>query len=214
MLDDNAKWSKKIRHEIFNEDTYRLKRLFKSGKKFDVILDIGANVGWFFNLANALFSGAKIICVEPSPRNMSFLKQNTANNPVELVHLALGNGSGDKLYFLQHGSNHGASMCYDKPVAGAVEVDTIDYKWLYDNYLKNAKSSFVKIDCEGGENNILDHPEYFDLFNDVSYLAMEIHAVTSKEGLEQFIEHIRTRHTHHIEQHYGKYNGMLYMERI
>ncbi|MBA8879393.1 FkbM family methyltransferase [Phyllobacterium myrsinacearum] len=76
------------------------------------LLELGGNIGTqtvYFSLSRSF---ARIISVEPDPRNFELLKSNIAQNSIEdrvtLVNCAAGDHDGE-IDFFQHSSNHGKS---------------------------------------------------------------------------------------------------------
>jgi FkbM family methyltransferase len=122
---------------------------------FDMLIDVGANVGFYTCLAAS--RGKSVIAIEPLPRNIRYLRQNLANNHfenVEIYPIAVGNAPGVmKLY----GRYQGASLI---PHWG--KQPTFDYHEVEVRTLDQIVGAcadkfkvFVKIDVEGAEHLVL-----------------------------------------------------------
>ena len=71
---------------------YLVKKIIRDG---DVIIDIGANLGYFSKTFSRLSPNGKVICVEPLPQYYSILNHFLkARKNVEIHHVALGKDAG------------------------------------------------------------------------------------------------------------------------
>jgi FkbM family methyltransferase len=122
--------------------------------RFDVLVDVGANVGLYTCLA--LQHGKQVIAFEPLPTNVSTLCRNLAANgwSTEVWPVALSDAAG--IAFL-YGGGTGASLV--KGWAGISEnwrrpipLNTLDYI-LGARFAD--KRLFIKIDVEGSEFDVL-----------------------------------------------------------
>ncbi len=120
------------------------------------LVDIGANFGWYTCLFSILGNDNKVYSVEPSPDNISFLKENIKNNNLKNVSLfecALGDKRSTQPLYLANPKNPGAhSLIKDTPQQNLnteflqVEVNTLD------NLFKDLEViDLMKIDIEGYE---------------------------------------------------------------
>jgi FkbM family methyltransferase len=149
----------------------------------DVVLDIGANNGFFTCYAAA--QGAKVFAFEPQPDTFELLQQNIAsNNLVSLVSAfpyALGAEDGSATLHITDRLGGGMSSTQTRYVEKAkveikdsVEVPVRQFSSLI-NSLGIDRMTMLKIDCEGAElailQDILDH----GLDERIDYIAMEYH---------------------------------------
>ena len=133
-------------------------------QNWDLALDIGANIGlWAKDLSN-FFN--KLICFEPNPYCVEYLKKNINIKNSEINSCALGSTEEEKNLFL-HPTNSGASsfvnntkVGYDnqsRAVFGEFPKETkkayVEIKKLDSFNIK--KIDFIKIDVQGFELEVL-----------------------------------------------------------
>lgn len=116
--------------EILNFKNYEpneLKMMRKILKKDSILLDIGANIGWYcLNLAGNVSKG-HIFAFEPIPKTYKFLKKNIALNNiknVKLYNFGLSDKNGEEIFY------------YDPKLSGAASLRKLH---------KNRKK--IKIKC-------------------------------------------------------------------
>jgi len=133
-----------------------------------VILDVGANVGYFSMLGRELYPKAKIYAFEPVPKTFSCLEKNFKEDKnVKVFNLALSDHTGSgKMSFNEE--NSAVSSLNDEGNVD-VEITTLDY-FLKDK--KVDKVDILKIDTEGFENFVLKGAE--DILKNVKYILMEV----------------------------------------
>ncbi|MCY4288791.1 MAG: FkbM family methyltransferase [Aestuariivita sp.] len=136
------------------------KEVFCKLPKDSTVIDIGANIG---NHSNYFFDHfVSVIAVEPNPMVADILSANVKylldshdhemRPVVQVVNVALSNTSG-KLGFKVNHSNLGKSEITDNSTDMKVDVMTLD---LLSSELRTREISFIKIDVEGHEENVLD----------------------------------------------------------
>jgi FkbM family methyltransferase len=135
-------------------------------RKEDLVIDIGANHGYFACYAAA--KGCRLICFEPSATNQTWLKKNIAINglcdQVELHATAVGAQSGSTtLYLLPKlgGAMHTIEPAF-AAAYGHADITLFDTEQVpvvsLATYLANKGYPAVrllKLDCEGSEYAIL-----------------------------------------------------------
>lgn len=126
----------------------------------DIVLDIGANIGYYTLIfANLVGPGGKIFSFEPEPTNFNLLKKNIEINGhqnITIENVAVSNDSGKIKLFLsekdpgQHKIDCGIDVSNNYIIVNKISLD---------DYFKNnplaKKISFIKIDVEGSEINVL-----------------------------------------------------------
>jgi FkbM family methyltransferase len=130
------------------EETKLWKELIKNDS---IVLDIGANIGYFTLIMSKL--ARQVHAFEPDPRNFQILQNNIeANNikNVKLYHSAAAETAGSSTLYLSE-INRGMHRLYrsDWCKEGSVQVQTVRIDDIID------QSDFVKIDVEGAELGVL-----------------------------------------------------------
>jgi len=133
---------------------YGLHHDFKNG---DVVLDVGAHVGFFTQwVLPRITPSGKVIAIEPHPRNFFELKSSCGNfSNVELVNAAAGLREGTQQLW-NNAHNSGAHSLYKTPgypYLFEIPVPAINLGLLCKQ--RGLKPTFVKIDTEGAEAVIL-----------------------------------------------------------
>jgi FkbM family methyltransferase len=147
--------------------------------KDEVILDLGGYIG--DSSLYALNNGAKqVISLEPSPNNLEVYKlQKHINNPkLILLEEAVSNINGTaKFYITKENKATGSHSL--KNVRGREEYTVKTRKW--EELLNEYNPTIIKMDCEGGEDNI-----DFNLINNkVKAIMCELHPKFCKRKFER-----------------------------
>lgn len=129
----------------------------KEIKKGDIVLDIGANIGYYTLIfAKLIGEKGKVFAFEPEPTNFALLKKNVEINAyknVILIQKAVSNRTGKlKLYLCE--DNKGDHRTYNSHDGRkSIEIEAI----RLDDYFKNydRKVNFIKMDIQGAEGNAL-----------------------------------------------------------
>jgi len=122
-------------------------------KKGDVVLDLGANIGYYTLIfAKLVGESGKVFAFEPEPANFSLLKKNmeiNGYNNIILIQKAVSDR--DKIIKLYlHKYNKGAHTIYKSyDNQEFVEIKTVKPDDYFENY--NGKIDFIKMDIEGSE---------------------------------------------------------------
>jgi FkbM family methyltransferase len=132
------------------QETEIIKKIVNQG---DVVLDIGANIGYFTLLFSRLVGpSGKVYSFEPEPENFSLLKKNVELNNYKniiLIQKAVSNENRKIKLFLSM-NNEGDHQIYDSGEnRNFIEIDSI----RLDDYFKNfeKKINFIKMDIQGAE---------------------------------------------------------------
>jgi len=156
-----------------DDDCYDLDRIdFKPG---DVVIDIGAHIGFFAIYTALRFPQVVIHSFEPFPENYELLQQNLERNGITNVRTyQLGvSGSGRPLDMVTNPQNSGNSTCYSRTLeysrTTGIPSTTLDH--IFDS-LGIDKCKLLKIDCEGSEYEILFSTRSLAK---VEYLSGEFH---------------------------------------
>ncbi|EGP92870.1 FkbM family methyltransferase [Nitrosarchaeum koreense] len=127
-------------------------------KKGDVVIDIGANIGYYTLIfAKLVGDTGKVFAFEPDPTNFELLRKNIEANGYKNVILeqkALSNKEGKVTLALSKQNTAGHHISSEQQDSkNSIQVDAI----IADNYFKNfeRKINFVKMDVEGAESIVL-----------------------------------------------------------
>ncbi|MBI2607942.1 MAG: FkbM family methyltransferase [Candidatus Doudnabacteria bacterium] len=149
-------------------------RVFAIGKH-DVVVDVGANKGYFTVYASIQASKGRVFAFEPVPFLLEALAENIKLNQlsnVEIISKALWETAGRYRMYLTE--NIGGHSLYQKPWSkGELEIETMTLEqFMLDHGLE--KINFLKLDCEGAEYNILLNikPE---ILKRIEKIALEYH---------------------------------------
>lgn len=148
-------------------DTELFKKMVKEGM---IVVDIGANVGYFTLIAAKLVGKSGIVyAFEPEPTNYELLCKNIEVNGytnVIPIQKAVSNRNGkakiwcDKINFASPSFSRDNVLVFLKDNIleknSFVEVETITLDEFLKNTVRNAKVDIIKIDVEGAEGLIID----------------------------------------------------------
>ncbi len=157
-------------------------------KKDDIILDVGAHIGFFTLLAAKLALKGKVYAFEPSPENFKLFQENVNLNNlnnVVLINKAMAEKSGMREFALSPDDPAGHAIPYEKTTRKIINIPTISLDdFIKENNIK--KIDFLKMDCEGAEYEIFYNSSK-ETLNKVKKISMEYHDV----DLERTVNHIK-----------------------
>lgn len=125
--------------------------------KGEVVLDIGANIGYYTLIAAKLVGeNGKVFAFEPDPSNFAILQKNVEMNGyknVILVQKAVSNETGKlRLYLCE--DNKADHRIYDSHDGRKfIEIEAVRLDDYFKNY--NGKVDFIKMDIQGGEGGAI-----------------------------------------------------------
>lgn len=124
-------------------DTEKSEYWFNHIKPDDLVIDVGANIGWFSKIASLKTSN--IIAIEPEDKAFSLLERNCPG--IELYKLCAGN-SIEEVGLIVSSDNYGDNRT---SIHGNIKrrQNTID------NIVAGRKVSAIKIDTQGWEPNVI-----------------------------------------------------------
>ena len=161
--------------DVVLDDEYGLECLPISPK---TILDVGANVGIFSIWARANFPSAVIHAYEPNPTLLPYLKENTSQVGAELHAEGVSGRDGFGSLTVEGESMVGQCM--------AGESGNIPLVSLRNTIQRLGGSvDLLKLDCEGAEWSILEHPEAFTA---VRCVRMEYHLIDSSHTTVRLVK--------------------------
>jgi FkbM family methyltransferase len=134
-------------------ETRLMRELLSPG---DVVVDIGAHIGWYATIASSLVQEGKVIAFEPYPTNASTLKENLRLNHcdnVSVMECALGEQSGTTSLASHEGdSGSVTALTWAHEGRSEVPITTLDD---VDDALDFGPVALVKIDVEGWEGHVI-----------------------------------------------------------
>lgn len=134
-------------------EAFQTELIKKQIKYDDVVLDLGANIG-YYTLIFAKLAGqnGKIFAFEPDPGNFSLLQKNLQINHyhnVTVINKAVSDKN-EKIRLYLSENNQGDHRIYDSfDDHQSVEIETIRLDDYFENY--PGKINFIKMDIQGAE---------------------------------------------------------------
>jgi FkbM family methyltransferase len=172
----------------------------------DVVIDVGANIGFFTVLASILVGPTgRIVAFEPSAENVERLRANLAYNDcknVTVVEKAVTDQVGEVEFFINSG-NSGGHALWDIgqwpgyveqngiPLRVAVPATTLDAEW---GRLRLPAPKVIKIDAEGADQRVLEGASDLLARQKPRFVVAELHPFglakmgCNQESLRGFIE--------------------------
>jgi FkbM family methyltransferase len=156
-------------------------------KEGSVILDIGANIG-YYSLLSSKIDNVKIHAFEPDQRNRERLdyhiKINNANN-ISLYSKALSDSKGQSHFISHSDDNWGMSHISSEGKGDLINTSTID-SFVKEKYI--GKIDIIKIDTEGHELNVVKGGN-LTIERDKPVFAIEV-SEKNRISLELFFKNI------------------------
>jgi len=137
-------------------EPYLTKLMLSKIKTGDVILDIGANIGYYAVLfADKVGKKGKVIAIEPDPINFEILQKNIKNNKlfnVVAVQAAVGNEN-KKMEIYESKENYGDHRMWGNGPTKPVFCRRLDDLL---KELEYKKIDFIKMDVQGFETEVIE----------------------------------------------------------
>jgi len=159
-------------------------------KEKDVIVDIGAHVGYFTIYAAKKAKRGKVISFEPSKESFKVLKNNLKINNIQNVNvenIGVRNESGNSILYVDRDNEIGNSMFSNDKNLIKENVQVTSITEIIKKY--NIKSiDLLKLDCEGAEYEIiLKLP--INILNKIKRISMEVHKIDNFDikDIEKFL---------------------------
>jgi len=161
-------------------------------KENDTVLDIGAQIGVFSVYAAASAKAGRVYSFEPFSENYALLKRNIELNSrgnIEPFQMAVAGTAGTKDFYIS--KNTGGHSFYGSPKQEKISVQAIALA----DFIKEkglAKIDYFKMDCEGGEYDILfSLPD--EILNKISKIGMEYHNLDETRHVARLREFLESR---------------------
>lgn len=169
--------------EVFMEDVYDINQLASRLPSEGLVIDIGANGGFFDCILLSKNPGLKILAYEPLPANVQSLQElvrmNTGlENRLQVFGAAVTGKKIDSLeLFIESYSNHSVVASsvahFDERNKSSIRVPTITFQEIL-LPLQINEVVLLKIDCEGSEYDIFYNtpPEFIQK---IPFISAEVH---------------------------------------
>jgi FkbM family methyltransferase len=135
-------------------EPYETQLILKQAKSGDVVVDVGANIGYYtVLLADKIGKIGKVYAFEPDKTNFEILKKNIEVNDLKnvvAINAAVGKTEG-KLKLHKSEENFGDHKLYGNDR----EFETVKIINL-DKYFSNEKIDLLKIDTQGWEPEVIE----------------------------------------------------------
>lgn len=171
--------------EIFMNDVYAIDDLIKKIPKNPVIVDIGANVGFFDILMLSKLPEAEIYAYEPLAANVDTLKKIIDSNPsiqqsIALYQYAVTGLPKEALYLYMENTEDSQVVASVFSAFNANNTKKISVPCItLTDIIKEHKLEnidILKIDCEGSEYDIIYNTDP-ELVRKAKIIALEVHDV-------------------------------------
>jgi FkbM family methyltransferase len=157
-------------------------------RRAKIIVDVGANVGFFAIYASSINPDAEIHSFEPFPNNLAQLKRNLLLNVSRCIHShpnAVSDKTGVTTLYFTPGDDSGCSL--NQPKSQSCPVNTIGINDLYKT-CGVTNCDLLKMDCEGSELAILSAAAP-DVLAKIETIIMEYHNPAEVDTLTAILSH-------------------------
>lgn len=157
-----------------------------------VVVDVGGYIGDFAVYAAKRLNARKVVVCEPSPKNWSLLRKNISNNGYEdritAINKAVTAGEDTFMNIDAPDRNQATVSAFGSNASRRMRVPGISLASLIESE-GLTQVDFLKIDCEGGEYEILSTTPTAVLKN-VHKIAFECHEIN---GFHEKLEAVKRR---------------------
>ncbi|TRZ80986.1 FkbM family methyltransferase [bacterium] len=161
----------------------------KEIKKGDIVIDIGANIGYYALMeANLVGSKGKIYAIEPVPQNFKLLEHNIALNNytnIETFNLAIGAKNMINPIYLTPHCNCCSMIKDESKITEKIMVKTV----ILDKFLKDKPTpNFIRMDTEGYEFEIIQGMKKTLAVKKPLRIFIEIHPTIIKNKVVELLD--------------------------
>jgi FkbM family methyltransferase len=164
--------------ECFFDESYTRNLPSSIQNSLNVVIDIGANVGYFSLSMFSFNPKARVFSFEPMKRNFQLLEEyRRANNNFQLTAFNQGVGKEMGTLTLYHDASDefttSATLFSDSDQPDKQEVPVVTLKYILEEQNIDGVD-LLKVDCEGAEYDILYNTSFED-FEKIRSIAIETH---------------------------------------
>ena len=181
--------------EIFVSDFYDIDKLVAALPANPVIIDIGANAGYFNIMLFSKIKDATVYAYEPIPSNYELFTKNIALNPALATKIHLFNKAvtgtpqqAVELYMEEASDNSVIASVYadfDTQNKHTIKVPAISFTEIINN--NNLQHiDLVKVDCEGSEYPII-YETPAAVWDKINMLTIEVHNLDEETRNARFL---------------------------
>ncbi len=169
-----AHFDQQTLNHLYREVFARQHYYFHTKSETPVILDCGANVGMASLYFKWLYPRSRVLAFEPDPAAFRLLKQNIAQNnlDVETYNCALWDRDADVDFFVDSNSPGSLLMSTD---ASRLKGEPIKVRARRLSEFIQGDVDFVKIDVEGAEHRVLGDLVESDKIGAIRQMVVEYH---------------------------------------
>lgn len=192
--------------EVFMEDVYEIDQLAARLPDTGIVLDIGANGGFFDCILLSKKPGLKIHAFEPLPANVQALERLVHNNPTLQDRMMVSGVAvtGKKIdhieLFIESESEHSVVASsvshFDERNKSSIQVPTITFAEILAP-LKTDEIALLKIDCEGSEYDIFYNTPV-ELIQKIPFISAEVHDLDKETMNLQYFSNVLKGWGYHI----------------
>lgn len=125
------------------------------GKKFETIVDVGANIGIWIEYMRHSFNPKNIYAIEPNVQALKILRDTYTSNEITIVDKALTNKDGELEFFVDVNNSTISSTQKYEALGSSYKVPCISFKTMLKQY--NISSiDLLKVDIETGEYDLFE----------------------------------------------------------
>jgi len=157
-------------------------------KKDDIVIDIGAHIGYFTIYAAKNAYQGIVYSIEPYRESFEILKKNLKLNDLSNVkpfHAAISKITGQVTLYIDKNNQIGNSIFRMDETTESEKVESFSLRDFMENN-KIEKIDFLKIDCEGAEFEILLNLEK-EVLKKINKISAEIHE-NDNNSLDKLID--------------------------
>ena len=146
---------------------------YLANKKFDTVVDVGANIGLWAEYIRRASTCQKIYAVEPNIQALEILTRSFTNNEFIVVDKALTDKDGELEFFVDNNNSTIGATTKQGSLQNSYKVKAVSFKtFLHENNIKHV--DLFKMDIEGGEYSFFESLQREDL-DKISNLMIEFH---------------------------------------